>query len=178
MQTDSFAALLEQGALLMVGLGVLWLLALLGAGAVEVLSGGRLRALLAVGCPAPWRPVLLGVLGVALTCPAAVARGTGEEQPDPWLPLPVRTVDEVELPRAESPGPATRSTVVVRPGDTLWRIASRGRHAAGRPAGSAAVAARVASLHALNRAVIGPDPDLIHPGQRLALPPTPSGDPS
>jgi len=45
----------------------------------------------------------------------------------------------------------------------LWSIVVR-RHP-GEPA--AATARRVDHLHRANRRVIGPDADLIHPGQRL-----------
>ncbi|MCW2796951.1 hypothetical protein [Nocardioides sp.] len=61
-----------------------------------------------------------------------------------------------------------RSTsVVVRPGDNLWTIA-----AADLPPGAddAAVAAHSKRIYALNRDVIGPDPDLIRPNQRLEMP--------
>jgi resuscitation-promoting factor RpfA len=72
------------------------------------------------------------------------------------------------------PGPHPRVThtedtsVVVRRGDTLWDIAAR-------HLGPAATVARVAAewprwYHA-NRAVIGPDPDHLEPGQRLHPPP-------
>ena len=62
-------------------------------------------------------------------------------------------------------------TVVVAPGDTLWDLA-----VADLPHGAdvALVAAHWRAIHAANRAVIGPDPDLIHPGQRLRLPRPPS----
>lgn len=72
---------------------------------------------------------------------------------------------------APSPGlsgarPEPRS-VIVRPGDTLWEIASRDL----RPgADTAAISAAWHELYALNRSLIGPDPDLIHPGLRLRLP--------
>jgi nucleoid-associated protein YgaU len=58
--------------------------------------------------------------------------------------------------------------VVVRPGDCLWDIAAA-------HLGPGATAAEIARAwprwYAANRAVIGPDPNLIHPGQRL-VPPT------
>jgi hypothetical protein len=56
---------------------------------------------------------------------------------------------------------------VVRPGDMLWRLAED------RLPGSApaqAVATLVERLHRRNRAVIGPDPDLIRPGEHLVVP--------
>jgi nucleoid-associated protein YgaU len=58
--------------------------------------------------------------------------------------------------------------VVVRPGDSLWAITDR--HSL--PDATAAQLTRGwHGLYARNRAVIGDDPSLIHPGQRLTLPP-------
>ena len=72
------------------------------------------------------------------------------------LPSPDRVVGSVP------PAPATRTspTHVVRPGDTLWDIAEA----------ELGGGAQWQRIHALNRAVIGADPDLIHPGQELRLP--------
>ena len=65
-------------------------------------------------------------------------------------------------------GAAPRSEpIVVRPGDTLWRLAAVRLPAR---AHDAQVAALVAALHRRNRSVIGPDADVIRPGQRLVLP--------
>jgi hypothetical protein len=69
------------------------------------------------------------------------------------LPLPERATGPEEY--------------VVRPGDSLWRIAAD-RLPTG--ADNAEVAATWRVLHDLNRAEIGADPDLIHPTQRLRLP--------
>lgn len=77
------------------------------------------------------------------------------------LPLPDRAV----APRRTAP--ARRNTVVVRRGDCLWSIA---RHDLAPGATSAEVAARWRAVYAVNRNVIGPDPDVIEPGQRLHLP--------
>lgn len=61
----------------------------------------------------------------------------------------------------------TDQAVIVRPGDSLWRIAAA-------HLGPTATATQIATAwprwYAANRAVIGPDPNLIQPGQRL-LPP-------
>lgn len=66
--------------------------------------------------------------------------------------------------RATSQPAHDAGLIVVRPGDSLWTIA-----AAELPAGSSAAAVDAAwrSLFAANRDVIGDDPDLIVPGQRL-----------
>jgi LysM repeat protein len=64
-------------------------------------------------------------------------------------------------------GPTAAATVTVRAGDTLWAIA-----ASHLPPGSddAAVAAAWPRWYEANRDVVGPDPDVIHPGQVLAAP--------
>ncbi|MDO9456130.1 LysM peptidoglycan-binding domain-containing protein [Nocardioides sp.] len=82
------------------------------------------------------------------------------------LPFPDRAVGPAHAARAPAEQPPAE-TVVVRPGDSLWRIA-----AARLPPGASAaeVAAATAALHDLNRTVVGPDPDLIHPGLRLRAP--------
>lgn len=62
---------------------------------------------------------------------------------------------------------AELSRVVVRPGDSLWRLADR--HLP--PSASLAdIATLTARLYTLNRAVIGDDPDLIFPGMTLVAP--------
>ena len=53
------------------------------------------------------------------------------------------------------------------PGDTLWDLAGADL---GPGADAAAIDARWREIYALNRGVIGPDPDLIQPAQRLRLP--------
>lgn len=66
-------------------------------------------------------------------------------------------------------GTGPGSGVVVRPGDSLWRIAERSLPAEHT---AADVAREWPRWYAANRAVVGPDPSLIHPGQRLAPPST------
>lgn len=55
---------------------------------------------------------------------------------------------------------------VVRPGDSLWTIAS----AVLGTEDPVPVARYWARIHRANREVIGPNPDLIYPGQKLTLP--------
>ena len=62
----------------------------------------------------------------------------------------------------------------VRPGDTLWGLAAR---LLGPRASTAQVQAAWPRWHAANRAVIGPDPDLLYPGQTLH-PPAPADPPA
>ncbi len=59
------------------------------------------------------------------------------------------------------------TTVTVTPGDTLWDIAAD--HLPDRSS-AADIASSCARWYAANRHVIGPDPDLIVPGQVLAPP--------
>lgn len=64
------------------------------------------------------------------------------------------------------------AAITVAPGDTLWDIAAR---ATGAGASVTAIAASWPRWYAANRAVIGPDPDVILPGQRLRPPATDPG---
>ncbi|QCX29248.1 LysM peptidoglycan-binding domain-containing protein [Nocardioides jishulii] len=58
---------------------------------------------------------------------------------------------------------------VVRSGDTLWAIARARLAAADSPTSDAEVSRAVTALHLANHEVVGGDPDVILPGQRLAL---------
>ena len=131
-----------------------------------------------------WVPCVLGRLvlaacGVALVgglaTPAHADDGAGRSPLD-GLPLPDRATATTQVSRvfaraesrqvADHPGRRPQPAVVVRPGDTLWAIARIGLP---RPDNDD-VAARVREIHQANRAVIGADPDLIRPGQRLRMP--------
>ena len=63
--------------------------------------------------------------------------------------------------------PPARKPVVVRPGDSLWKIAGR---SLGREARDQAIADAWPLWYAANRHIIGPDPDLLLPGQVLRPP--------
>ncbi len=63
--------------------------------------------------------------------------------------------------------------VVVQPGDSLWRIAARelaARAGTTEHPTDGQIAREWPRWYAANRAVIGPDPNLIYPGQRLTPP--------
>lgn len=146
------------------------------------------------GVPAPVRRLVLLLCGVALTggiaTPALATPGPapldGQDHSGrvvlTGLPFPDRATkaQAAEHPRdAAMPGdsaaghrgpkPARRvvRSVVVRHGDSLWSIAADRLPA---NAGNAEVAAAWQDLYALNRDVIGSDPDRIEPGQLLVLP--------
>jgi len=83
-------------------------------------------------------------------------------RPPSRVPAPVHLVTTSPLA-----GRTVVDEVVVRRGDTLWDIAAR--HL-GPDADAAEVAAEWPRWHRANREVIGPEPDLIRPGQRLRPP--------
>lgn len=107
---------------------------------------GAMSALLAVAAPAR-----------AVPAPEAVAAGAA------------RSAGAAPLTLARTGPHATVATafVVVRRGDTLWDIARRHLPAG---ASDAQVARAWPRWYAANRAVIGSDPALIRPGQRLRVP--------
>jgi LysM domain len=129
---------------------------------------------------APWRlpsgvrRVVLAACGVALVgglASPALAAGPGHGRHLlAGLPLP----DRATAPRHHQPeavpgrpsGPSSHK-VVVSPGDSLWSIATADLP---RGASDARVTARWHAVYAANLPVIGPDPDLLEPGQRLRLP--------
>ena len=137
------------------------------------------------GHPTLRRGVPSGVRrAVLVLCGAAVAGGLaapalagGERPAGPHVLAGLRLPERVAVvhpaaphaTRHATPGavPEPGGSVVVVPGDTLWDIAARRLGAAGSwPA-----------IYALNRDVIGPDPGLITPGQRLTLPAEAAGGP-
>lgn len=162
-----FDTLLTRAALSALATTALWATFVIAAVALEAVSRGRVRVAQRTGCPAAWRAWLLGVFVAAFAglapAHASESQPSAPAQALDGLPLPDRTIDG---PRRQPTGP-TPAVVIVRPGDSLWLIARRllPGHAA-----NADVAGVVARLHARNRTVIGADPDLIRPGQRLEVP--------
>ncbi|HWJ82103.1 MAG TPA: LysM peptidoglycan-binding domain-containing protein [Nocardioides sp.] len=117
------------------------------------------------------RAAVLAACGVAVLATAAPAGATPRPvSPLDGLPLPDRAVGAATT-RSGTADPIARgpATVRVRPGDTLWSIAVT---ALGPRATEADVATYWPRIGTRNAALIGDDPDLILPGQRLELPPT------
>jgi nucleoid-associated protein YgaU len=121
-----------------------------------------------------------GPLAAAVPSPpvasAAVPDRSAPVVPD-WTGAPDRPDQPVpDWPEAlpdVHPAPAPGAHVVVR-GDCLWSIAgTRLTAALGRTPSAAEVATAVEAWWAANAAVIGPDPDLLLPGQVLRPPPLP-----
>jgi len=123
------------------------------------------------------------------TEPPSSIRLTGADRPQTGVPngsqgrrgTPGGT--RVGVPDRPTAGAPTRYTdlrsgqaarVVVRPGDSLWSIAAT---ELGQNATPEAIAARWPAWYAANRHLIGPDPDLILPGQVLRTPAAATGNP-
>jgi nucleoid-associated protein YgaU len=162
-------------------------------GVVGRAAGGVAGSITSAGS----RALLRSALGVAVTAPLTVgvahaaAPGTGPADTGqrPWEQVEpastVRISGPAERPRVAVPdrptsGAATRYTeirpakpgtsprrVVVRPGDSLWSIAAA---ELGPAASHERIAARWPRWYAANRHAIGPDPDLIQPGEVLRTP--------
>ncbi len=111
-------------------------------------------------------------VGVTVAVGPALADTSGSPGPPPrspaaaltGLPLPDRTTGAAARPASWQ----DRSALVVRSGDSLWSLAERRL-----PDGSSdrAVTHGWHRLYAVNADRVGPDPDLLHPGTRLVVPP-------
>jgi hypothetical protein len=172
LATDPFDQMLVEVARLALAGCAVWLWS---ATVVVATDACRGRTAARRGVPDVVRRVVLVVCGVALagglaTPAQAEERRTGqrrEVQLVEGLPLPERAVSPDH--RRNRTGRPELDVVLVRPGDTLWELA-RADLAPG--ADDRAVAARVQQIYRANRAVIGADPDLIRPDQRLRMPPS------
>jgi nucleoid-associated protein YgaU len=164
----TFADYLVWGATCVLRLCAVWATAGCAALMIELLSRGRLPATTWVGCPAPLRRAVLAALGIALaTGGAAVA------SPMSSVPAALRGPDSrsgLGLPVPDRPTGSSYALpgqrVEVKPGDSLWRLARE----QSRRASTQDLARLVSAAYRHNRRVIGPDPDLIRPGQRLQIP--------
>jgi hypothetical protein len=155
--------------------GVLGLV-LTAASALPGVVGGAARRLVGVLLPAGARrgaALALG-LGLGIAAPALAHGGSAAGGP----PLAVVAASAVvpdwpaddgeAIPDWPAEQPAD-AHVVVR-GDCLWDIAERRLAGSGTPVTDAAIAAQVHAWWTANADVIGPDPDLILPGQVLRAP--------
>jgi nucleoid-associated protein YgaU len=197
MQTQEIDSLAAQIAAVLLGVLALWvLIAVAAVLAAHALRGrGRVRAVAVARRTLPrWLfRLTVGAIGAGIALAPAAAGAAPRPLPPPGLPVTF----SVSTPNLPAPGlpttrptpaaavpapaataapappprpvgrPAPAETVTVRPGDTLWGIASR--HL-GERAGGPAVAAEWPRWWAANRSVIGHDPGVIHPGQHLSAP--------
>jgi hypothetical protein len=164
---------------------------------VDLLVGGTLLVQVTLAGPgAPPGPRSSGSLGAVVASPA-ISRSDGpatagdrvllhlKASPRPW---PADKHDQVEarptLRRSAVPLPpwlgggsskaaprhrAGSGAHTVEAGDTLWDIAAAHLEPAERTA--ATIDRYWQQVYRANRSVVGPDPDLIHPGMRLAVAP-------
>ena len=158
----------------------LWLWA---SATVVAADAARGRLTEQVGIPDGVRQVVLAACGLALVAGPTAAHaddsqraGAARQALVVGLPLPDRATATMQISRMfaratsrHAPSRLIReqSVVVVRSGDTLWQLARTGLPA---QVPDRVVAERVRRIHHANRAVIGSDPDLIQPGQRLLMP--------
>ena len=110
-------------------------------------------------------------LGAAPGTSALAAEVQGAGRPRPPVVAPAHPAAEpLDWPVSSQPRPVRThhdETVIVRPGECLWSLAAR---SVGRQATPAEVAAAWPRWWAANRDLIGSDPDVVHPGQRLRVP--------
>jgi nucleoid-associated protein YgaU len=133
------------------------------------------RRIGAICVPVPVRPVAAFALVVTLMSVACRPRSAAATVAPPV----VRLAEQADVERYPETAPAPPSatdagsapaTYVVRPGDSLWRIAERvlaDRH--GNPS-SADIARFWPDIYDANIDLIGANPDLILPGQHLHIP--------
>lgn len=135
--------------------------AMLGASVLGVPTLGVLPAA-AAGYPVPAPVVAAASVGVPVD--------GSHPRPASYAPGPLPSLDRPAAPSARHRSPPRRNLprrVVVRAGDSLWTLAER---SLGPRPSDAAVAVTWRRWYAANRTVIGPDPDLILPGQVLSPP--------
>lgn len=109
-------------------------------------------------------PPLLATVGAALPAP-----------PTPSIPVAPTPL----LPAETTPGPPldpppAAGSVLVKPGDSLWRITAQ---RLGPSASERQIAVGWPYWYRANRQVIGRDPNLIRPGERLTMPTAQEGSP-
>jgi nucleoid-associated protein YgaU len=146
-------------------------------------ASGRRAAALALGIGLATAPALAGCAttapppAVVVTAAAETTGQAAKEVPD-WpavAPADAASADAAPADAAPAlpdwPAPAPGDHVVLR-GECLWAIAAADLHTrTGAEPTDAQVAAAVGRWWSANATVIGPDPDLLLPGQVLRPPP-------
>jgi hypothetical protein len=126
--------------------------------------------------PPTWVPLptWLGGSQVPSTTPPGSSTAESAPGPVPVQPPPQASSGPGHGAGAAGAGaaaidPDLARSYVIRPGDTLWDVAAA--HLPASQRSPSRIDRYWRQIHAANRAVLGDDPDLIHPGTRLALPP-------
>ena len=192
-----FADLLVAACAAGLVLALTWLWVVTTVTVAEVLTGrvradgGATRRLVLAACGVA---VLAGTAGPAVAADDAGPALAGLSLPDrTTASAAVHDPERARQTKDESGAPGTRGTPddrgatspishrqndqaarhVVRPGDSLWSIAAADTAAAstgGLESSVAEVDRRWRAIWAANRDLVGDDPDLIRPGQRLRVP--------
>jgi hypothetical protein len=121
------------------------------------------------------RALFLGAAGAFAIGPASAVNDAGQGAHEPGQSIVSRSLDGLRLPdRPVGSAPAASDLpnalphiVRVERGDTLWSIAARNL---GPGASNPEIGMETKRWHEENSDVIGPDPDLIYPFQRLTIP--------
>ena len=149
------------------------------------LAGGLLLgpAVAATAAPGPAWPTTPAAVAVTTPGPAWPTTAPPTAPTAPTGDAPGSPADPTSPPTTPAPPTTTPPTssgpgaVVVAPGDSLWSIASDALSRSGESAPPAKVAAAWPAWYAANRAAIGPDPGLLHPGTHLTAPTTDGSTP-
>ncbi|KAA1418789.1 hypothetical protein F0U44_09875 [Nocardioides humilatus] len=170
---DRFAGTLTTGCAAATVVAAAWLWAITTEVVVKVLAAGVDGAGVVVRRPGGLRLLLLAACGVVALGSPAVADTPGHHDSPSFttanlsgLPLPDRATGHAD-PKVSSPT-APPEVHQVRSGESLWTIAEQ-RLSPG--AAVADVSRLVQRIYLRNATAIGPDPDLIVPGQALDIPP-------
>lgn len=153
----------------------------LSLGAIGTLPAA-VRRLGAIRVGLPARPIAVVVLLASLVAVTSRPRSVGATVAPPVVRLSEQADAAHDPPTSLAPTVSTApesisgagsavATYVVRPGDSLWRIAERalGKRDDGGPT-SGEIARFWPRIYAANRALIGSNPNLIFPGQHLEIP--------
>ncbi len=134
-----------------------------GAGPGATAGGGAIPP--STASPAPVAPPSLPPAATRALPPVAVPGQRGRDGSVAPGPRGAGTSAPAAGPGRVRPGPP----YTIRPGDTLWGIAAARLSPGSRsPASTDRYWRRI---YRANRATVGADPDLIHPGARLVVPP-------
>lgn len=165
-RADDFTTVLEAGAGWALVLASAWLCVVTFLLVLEAWSGRRRSTPAWCAPPALLRRLVVVSGGIALTAGLAPAANAAPAPAPPPASASI-PLDGLRLPAPPvgEAGHPTAGTHTVRSGDTLWGLA-RG---VAPGASDADVASIVQRLHTDNRSVIGADPDVLRPGQRLVI---------
>lgn len=139
---------------------------LAAVGALPHRVGRTAQRLSTLVTPLLVRRAVAAVIGGSALVAGGAAGPAQAAGPLPDLDRPASQASQVVSP-VDPQDPVATGRVVVRPGDSLWRLAARELPAG---AGPARITTRWQLWYAANRGVVGADPDLLRPGQVLRPP--------